>query len=385
MRTISFGKSFTQGPAGPRSEQGFSVVELLIAMVIFLVITGAIYGLLEVGRIDRNRSSRRADVLKNARVAVHLIGRDALNAGLSYHRNGAVTPDNFVANLLGVPADPDLDRDLLTSIVAGNNIYPNNLNADPAVRTDSVSFAFRDMDFNPDLTRPPALQVGRLVMLRNVSSPAGSPNVPRVETLDATGAAVAQRHHLYLVESDTTQVAVMATGVPSLNRIDAAPGDPLGLNQALNGAGANGSVLRQCIDQNDENCTTYVASMKRFFLVQYRVKPDGTLVRVVFGNNVGAPDTEQIQEQPLAYNVEDFQVEYVLKDGTVTDSPTAYSNGPDGIPGTGDETPDQLNMIRQITIRIRVQSTETDEQTGRRESLSLTATFATRNMEYDAG
>ncbi len=369
-------------PAKSKGEEGFTIVELIVAMIIFLMVTGSIYALLEVGRIDRNRSSRRADVLKNARVAVHLIGRDALNAGLGFHRAGAVTPDNFVSTLLGVPPDLDTERDLLTSVVAGNDLYVNDINMDPLVRTDSVAFAYRDMDFNPDLTKPLDLQVGRLLMLRSVSSPSGSPSVARVETQAADGATVARTHHLYLVESDTTQVAIMATSIPSANRIQAAPGDPLGLNQPLNGTGSNGSVLRQCIDQNDENCTTYVATMKRFHLVQYKVKPDGTLVRIIYGNNVGGFAGDQIQEQPLAYNVEDFQIEYVLSDGTVTSTPNA---GPDGIVGTADDFTEGFNQIRQITVRIRVQANENDEQTGRREGLTLTATFATRNMEYDAG
>lgn len=368
--------------AAMRKQEGFSLLELLIAMVIFLIITGAIYGLMEVGRIDRNRSSRRADIQKNARVAIHLIGRDALNAGLSFHRAGAVTPDDFVSTLLEVPPDLDDERDLLTSIVAGNNIYPNNINPDNSVRTDSISFAFRDMDFNPDTALPADQQVGRLVMLQNVTNPSGSPATPRVRTLAANGAAVARPFHLYLVESDTTQVAVMATNIQGTNQIDAAPGDPLGLNQPLNGAGTDGSVLRQCVDQNDENCTTYVASMKRFFLVQYRVNPDGTLVRRVFGNNVGAAAADQIQEQPLAYNVQDMQIDYVLKDGTVTATPNA---GPDGIVGTADDFTEGFNMIRQITVRISVQSSENDERTGLPEVLTLSATFATRNMEYDAG
>lgn len=355
-----------------RRESGFSLLELLIAMVIFIIITASVYGLMEVGRIDRNRSSRRADILKNARVAIHLIGRDALNAGLGFNRAGAVTPDNFVSTTLGVPADADTDRDLLTSIVAGNNLYTNNLATDPTVRTDSVAFCYRDMDFN----------TGDLIKLSNVASPAGSPSVPRIQTQLPTGASQASLYQLYLVESDTTQVAIMATAINGTDRIDAAPGDPLGLNQPLDGTGSGGSVLRQCIDQNDQNCTTYVATMKRFFLVNYRVRPDGTLVRVIYGNNPTGVAGDQVQEQPLAYNVEDLQIEYVLEDGTVTGAPNA---GPDGIVGTGDDFTDGFNLVRQVTVRIRVQATESDEQTGQANSLSLTATFSARNMEYDAG
>ncbi len=68
-----------------KSERGFTLLEMLVAMVVFLIVTGSIYGLLQVGRIDRNRAGRRSDIMKDARAAIHLIGRDALNAGLSYH------------------------------------------------------------------------------------------------------------------------------------------------------------------------------------------------------------------------------------------------------------------------------------------------------------
>ena len=123
-----------------KSQMGFSLLEMMVSIVIFLIVTGAIYGLLQISRIDRNRSSRRSDMMKNARTAVHLIGRDVLNAGLGYHRRGAVVPDNFISTRLGVPTDANVDRDILTSIVVGNNINTNSLNTDTTVRTDLISF-----------------------------------------------------------------------------------------------------------------------------------------------------------------------------------------------------------------------------------------------------
>jgi len=347
-------------------------LELIISMVIFLIVTGAIYGLMEVGRIDRNRSSRRSDILKNARVAVHMIGRDALNAGLGFHRRGAVVPDNFLSTRFGIPADTNSARDMLTSVVVGDNLFTNNLAAVTSTRTDTVVFCYRDNDFNS----------GNVIQLQGVSAPSGVPTVARLTSNTATGAAQAQLHDLYLVESDTSQVAIMATARNGSNQIDAGPTDPLGMNQALNGTGTAGSILRQCTSSSDQNCTTYLASVKRFFLVSYKVKADGTLVRTVYGNNRGALATEQIQEYPLAYNIEDFQIRYVLEDGTVTSNPSV---GDDGIAGTNDDNLDRFNAIRQITISVKVQSTEIDEKTDKPESITLNATFSLRNMEYDAG
>ncbi len=110
-----------------KSEAGIGVLEVLIAAVLFLIITGAIFGLLQVARVDRNRASRRSDTLKNARAAMHLIGRDALNAGLSYHADGGFAPDDVLMNRLGLSQDNNSERDRLTAVIPGNNVNTNNL------------------------------------------------------------------------------------------------------------------------------------------------------------------------------------------------------------------------------------------------------------------
>ena len=355
------------------AENGFSLIEMIVAMVVFMIIVGTIYGLLQIGLIDRNRASRRSDVLKNARAAMHLIGCDALNAGLSYNKSGAIVPDDFISVRLGTPADTNTDRDVLTSVLGGDNLFFDILNPDTSVRTDLISFSYRDSDFNG----------GSVISLNNAAAAsAGAPETVRLQTAPAE-ARNAKGYDLYLVESDSSQVAVMATGLPSSSAIDIAPGDPLGINQPLNGSGAAASLLQKCDPPAlTENCTTYVASVKRFFWVAYKVKSDGTLVRITFGNNTGSPVAEQIQELPVAYNIEDFQVLYVLEDGSTTENPAA---GADGIAGTDDDRPSDFNLVRQISVTIKVQATEADEQLGKPESITLNGTFSTRNLEYDAG
>ncbi len=352
-------------------QSGFSIVELIVSMVIFMIVVGTVYGLLQVGLIDRNRASRRSDILKNARAALHIIGRDALNAGLSYNRNGAIVPDDFVASKLGFAPDGDNERDILPAVTGGNDLFANLLSPDPAVRTDLVSFSYRDTAFNGT----------NVISLTNAAAATGAPSTVRLQT-QPNNAQNTSAYDLYLVESDSSQVAVMATGRPASNQIDIAPNDPLGINQPLDGVGTNVSLLRKCTAVVTENCTTYVASVKRFFWVGYKVKADGTLVRLVFGNNTGASAADQIQELPIAYNVENFQVRYVLEDGTVHDDPSV---GPDNIRGTADDEPAAFNLVRQINIQIRVQGTEDDEQLGRPETITLSAIFSMRNLQYDAG
>lgn len=362
------------------NEKGFSLLELMISVVLFIIITGSIFGLMEITRIDRNRASRRSDTLKNARSAIHLIGRDALNAGLSYSLTGGKVPEGFLATRLGIPQDVNSTRDNLSSIISGNNLNTNTLLPNSG-KTDVISFAYRDMDFND----------GNKITLSGAQAVAGSPTnavVTFVGSTVTTDPAKIQPavNDLYLVETaDGNQVAVMATAVDLTNKkIQFAYGDPLGINQPFNGANENGSLLRPCNPPTlTENCSTYVAALKKFNWVSYSVNAQGTLIRTVYGNNPnGTTAADQIQSQPLAYGIQNMQIRYVLEDGTVTDDPSA---GPDGVAGTNDDTPLNLNSIRQITVTMSVQSNENDEQLKTPETITVNATFSTRNLEYDAG
>ena len=371
MKNKVFENSSINNCSGENSESGFSMMELMIAMVIFLIITGSVYGLLQVGRVDRNRSSNRADIMKNARAALHLIGRDALNAGFGFHKSGAIVPDNLISTRLGVPPDTNNERDILTSVISGNDLFTNDLQTDPNERTDIISFAYRDLSFNGS---------NAIDLERAVSGSA--PDITKVRTINVE-ARNANNFDLFLIESPISQIAVIATRVVNGRNIEFAPNDPLGLNQPFNGIGENRSLLRGCAENETDNCTNYTkATLKRITWVSYRVKQDGTLVRVRYGNNAGESAAEQIREQPLAYNVKALQFKYVLSNGTVTDDPVA---GVDGIRGTIDDNPGNCNLIRQISISITIQSTELDEQTKLPQEIKLQSTFSARNLGYDEG
>lgn len=349
---------------GSKSELGFSLIEVMITMVIFAIVTGSIWGLLQFGTYDRNRSSRKADVMKNARSAIHLIGRDALNAGLGYHQTGGIVKDDAMPVVLGMPVDSNTERDLLTSIFVGNNVFTNNLQPDTTIKTDAITFAFRDFTFNKgNAVRVNSPVTGSGATTARVTSKSGV-----IYHNDTTAIGTNNKFDLYIIEGDSSQVAVMATAIIDNKTIDFTPGDPLGLNQAMNGTGTNRSMLKPCASGQTDDCTTYNnASMKRFSWISYKVTEDGTLMRTIYGNNYGKLATEQKQEQPLAYNIKDFQLKYVLSDGTVTDNPA------------------NPNLIAQITVSIEVLASEADEQTHTPQSLKLTSTFGVRNLQYDAG
>ena len=62
-------------------ESGFSLIELMIAMVVTLIVTGAIFGLLSGGNSAFRREPQLADRQQNTRVAMSMIETDIGNAG----------------------------------------------------------------------------------------------------------------------------------------------------------------------------------------------------------------------------------------------------------------------------------------------------------------
>jgi prepilin-type N-terminal cleavage/methylation domain-containing protein len=64
-----------------RHDSGFSLVELMVAMTITLIVSGAIYGLLTSGSNAFRREPELADRQQNIRIAMDLIARDVFNAG----------------------------------------------------------------------------------------------------------------------------------------------------------------------------------------------------------------------------------------------------------------------------------------------------------------
>jgi Tfp pilus assembly protein PilV len=356
------------------NQAGFSLIEVVFSMLIFLLMTGTLYGLLELGRTDRNASSNRSDTLKNARASLYLISRDLMNAGLGFHKKGVFVPNGFLQTKMDTSNDNNLDRDLVTSICIGNNVNTNVIGG--SVGTDSIAFAYRNLEFNnnaPIQTIDEVSTATDKIILKTTPGLTSLVNV----------------HDLFIAETDSTRVMLMVTAKDNAsNLITFAYGDPLNINQVRSGGVNNtfNSLLRKCNIGEITECTAYDpslktgAKLKKVNWVKYKVDENGTLVRVIFGNNTGASAADQIQTQPLIYGVKNMQFIYALKNGTVTDDPV---KGVDGIRGTTDDVPDNLNLIRQVSIDLTIAAESSDARTRVKEIVNLGSTFSTRNLQYD--
>jgi prepilin-type N-terminal cleavage/methylation domain-containing protein len=331
-------------------QSGFTLLETVVSMAIFTIVMGAIYGLLHVARSGRLNTSQRTEVLQNARVALNTIGRDAINAGVGYPNLGALIPDDRLS-IIGLSADGDTTPDFLTPVYAGDNA--NSVNG---VMTDQVTFLFVDDSFNN----------GASVPISAIDDPSGTQTQLTVQAGFNNGPC--NVGDLYLITGNNGSAIGTLTSKSGTNILNFAGTDPLGINSpgaasAIDNVVAPASVLRLTwvtyfvADQDGNGTGT------------------GTLMRRVYGGfNTATNSLINWVDQPLAFGVENLQVQYVLADGSVVDAP------------------DRVLMpdIRQVRLAITVRSQDRDPKnidpvTGQAQPFraTLTSSFSTRNLVYE--
>ncbi len=336
------------------NQQGVTIVELIVAMVIFLLVTGSIYGVMQIATRSRSTVNQQVPLTKNVRFSLNLIGRDTLNAGFDYPLNNTVKlPDNRIFTLLNLPNDFDTTQDIVPPIIAGNN---RTLNTSSGQMMDQITFIFKDSTFNP--VGAPGKQVSQSLSISAATTVGG---IDQVVPVSGGSNAACSVNDIYVITGNTGSTLGVATDIGTDNTIKFANGDPLGFNQS----GIGGPLIG----------ITTPASIQRVRMTTYFVTADGTLNRREYAN---APATTFVDE-PLIYGVADFQIQYILGDGTLSDNPSA---GSDGIPGNGDDQQANLATVRQVRFTISVRSTELNAA-GQPNRVTMSSTFSTRNLGYN--
>ena len=342
------------------SQAGFSLIELMVSIALFLIVTTAVWGVLRIALNSRKVVSKKVDVAKMVRVALNTLGRDTYNAGYGYPLgNTVVVTDNRITTLLGIPNDSDSSRDTVPPIIAGNQVTVDNYNNVANSKTDQVTFLFKDNTFNVSGSGATAVSLP----LNINAATTNSSGIDEVVPISGSNSAC-RVNDLYLITGNTGSTLAVATALSGTNKLQFSNGDILNINLA----GTTGPL----------RAITTPASIIRVRMVTYFVASDGTLTRREYANN--GPGTVAYNDVPLVYNVDDFQIQYVMNDGTLSDNPSA---GPDGIPGTADDTQANLSAIRQVRFTVSAHTQELDAA-GRPFVESMTSTFSTRNLGYDA-
>jgi prepilin-type N-terminal cleavage/methylation domain-containing protein len=347
-----------------RLEKGFTMLEVIIAMTIFLIVMTAIYGLLQLAQKNRLLVNEQVQLTKNVRFALNLIGRDTYNAGYGYPSNiTVILPDNKISTLLSIPNDFDTTRDTVPPIISGNDVKTNIFNNTPDTKTDQVTFIFKDPTFN--LVGAPGKEVSQPLNINAATTT--STGIDEIVPISGSNSSC-RKNDIFLVTGNTGSALAVVTELSGTDKVQFSNGDVLGFNQT----GTTGTL----------RSITTPASMQRVRVVTYFVTPDGTLIRREYANippPVGQLPQKQTDE-PIVYGVENFQIKYVMDDGSLSDNPSA---GVDGIPGTADDLQSNLTKVRQVRFTISVRGVDVDHQ-GKSYQTSMTTTFSTRNLGYDA-
>lgn len=77
-----------------KQQAGFSLIELLTAMVVTLILLSMVSIILTSAFGTRRRESQRADAMTSAKAALNLMSREISNAGYGLTSNGIVTADS---------------------------------------------------------------------------------------------------------------------------------------------------------------------------------------------------------------------------------------------------------------------------------------------------
>lgn len=373
----------TKRSSGRNAEAGFSVIELLVSTGLFIIVMGAVFGLMAVARADRHTVNQRVESMQTVRNALNSVGRDALNTGYKYRTIGSFFPDNIHNTVFGLTADANNTPDSMMQVLSGNNVNTNSLNPTAGLKTDQITFIYGDETFNSGQT----LDVrwvdcdGEQVI---VTWPTTLPTpVPAPSPWPTPTPSLPVANDLVIITGGNSSAIGMVTGTVN-------GGPPAGTVTSCGSYAVPGNTTVRTIQfvstdllgmnktgaSNIIKNVTPLATLSRVKLATYRVLNDGTLVRTEYGNFTPGGK----QDMPLAYNVEDLQIKYVLTDGTLLDDPAA---GVDGIFGNGDDTPDNMENVRQVRITVTARSPEKDKN-GNYFKVTLSSTFNTRNIGYDA-
>ena len=347
MQKMTNDKDQQMNTAAIKRDQGFTILELIISMVIFTIVTGAVFGVLQIARKTRTVVTQNTGLNKTVRLALNLMGRDTYNAGFGYPLAPTTVglPDNRISTLLTIPNDVDTLRDTVPPIIASNDLTPNTFNLTAGTTTDQISFLFKDPTFNLVGIAPD--QVSQPLNVFGATTGTGFSQIVPV-----SGSNLACRvNDLLLVSGSNGSTLAQATSLVAPDKIRFANSDDLGINQA-------GSV------DSVEGITT-PASIQRVKMITYRVSTDGILMRREYGNAPPVTPAVAYIDEPLVYGVETFQITYVMDDGTTANNPA------------------NLAAVRQVRYTIGVRSTELDPS-GQPFRVQMTSTFGTRNLGYDA-
>jgi type II secretory pathway pseudopilin PulG len=332
-------------------EQGFSLLEMVVAVALLIVITGAIFSLLRDTLKSSTATLELSDAQESLRTAQEYINRDLMYTGDGLNSvSDILVPQDFVTNYLTLNpvTDPNTLGIIHLGLITTDNDVPINTWVPSAVPPVSVRS-------NPSLTdRISILQLDR--DFAAIALPANAINtntgLVAVSPADINLFSVGE---VYLLSS--TEGSIFATITDRQGVGTATPflvfaeGDTLGINTV--GAGS-------LLDKITKGATV-PTSISRMKIIHYYVNSNGLLMRRVFGVR-GSGFTESVMQFRYFINLKDVNGNMVQPEAQLT-------------------TSKQQTETKQVEVQLTVE-TPHSLQNGLRQRMSMTTSTSIRNMQF---
>ncbi len=137
-------------------ERGFSLLEVLVAMFVMLIVTGAIFALMRDSMKTSTAALELSDGQQSVRTAQEYINRDLINAGDGLNSISNISvPENFVRNYLTLnpvvdPPPPTVGFVKLGLLTSDNNVLPRHRRPGHGARRGrSLGAVAHRPNFNP--------------------------------------------------------------------------------------------------------------------------------------------------------------------------------------------------------------------------------------------
>jgi type II secretory pathway pseudopilin PulG len=319
------------------AQTGFSLVEMMVAMLITMIVMASVFTLLQKGQTSFQREPEVAEMNQNSRYGLDMVVRDLTDAGYG---------DDLPVLFAVVPSDGGGDTPDEVTIVFADADYPTVLPGPPYGPLQNSAVAWADPDtFTPPQDDPESAYADGDILFA-------------IETDDCDGDG-----EIGIVPFELTQDPQMAGGKLKLQHN---PGQSeSGLNRP---GGFNGEVEGDC------------AVFGVFRMITYRVNPLPPADGVSLERREVGIDGDNTW-YPVANNIENLQVQYAVGDSDVfVDDPAS----PDSA--------DPSTWITQVRVTLNGRSQSTDLQgaragdfaDGNRLRNSFTTTVLLRNITAKA-
>jgi prepilin-type N-terminal cleavage/methylation domain-containing protein len=363
-------------PSPGSSQDGFSLVEVIVATTVMLVVVGAVLSLVGGSLKVATATYEMTDAQQNLRTAHEFINRDLMNAGDGLKSIDAIrVPEPFMLSYITLTPVPACGAGICTlSIFTSDNNVPALTAITGAVpaanvrtNTDRQTILALDPEFNADkggaISLLPAAPLPLPARPASINATGSTVTIPAVAN-GGPAMSIFNVGEVYFFNSGVGGVRAAFGTITAidvgLRQLTFSAGDTYGLNNT----GAAGHI--SFVSANGTAST----SLQRMKIIQYYVTDSKLLMRRVFGIQGAGVRASIIAEHVL--NVQ-FNYTLIVKDdttGVVTPSQTMVL-----------ATSIQQLAVRQVEVTVTVETPHVIRN-GSQPQLTMVTSTSVRNMQF---